>query len=330
MNKIFIRSPYYIVVNELGQIGSKVELRFKQFGGSYATDADIVLSKKIPSEFQLETVYNISPYAYDRINPIAPTPTTTNDFIFVQVKRYKETAPESFTLLDTTEYVCLNGYTNYMQGVNVTNVDTILPLFNTSVNLYRKENIFVNVLFEYNGTDEIEAGGFSLTTIFDGTQSAGTYLKQLQITGDSNVFSIIVNEVPIIIWNASKLCEPKYPTQLVTFVNKFGGWQYFTFFKAFQENIEVSKENYSLMQNWNYNPLQGQKQSFNFKKTETIRLTSGWVDENYSEVVADLLQSPKVLIDNVPVIVKTQSIVKKNRFIDKLISYDIEFEYGWM
>ena len=83
------------------------------------------------------------------------------------------------------------------------------------------------------------------------------------------------------------------------------------------------------MQSWNYDKYVGIKQGFNHKITETIKLSTGWVDENYSELVKQLMLSPKIMLNDKPVIIKTTSISKKNMFIDKNINYEIEFEYAW-
>jgi len=74
--------------------------------------------------------------------------------------------------------------------------------------------------------------------------------------------------------------------------------------------------------------LQGQKQRFNFQGKQKIKCNTGWVDENYSELIQDLLLSQVVLLDNKPAIVKSQSFDIKTNLKDKNINYEIEFEYN--
>ena len=53
------------------------------------------------------------------------------------------------------------------------------------------------------------------------------------------------------------------------------------------------------------------------------------MDENYSELITDLMLSETILLDNKPVKIKTQSSELKNSLKDKLINYEIDFEYNY-
>jgi len=79
----------------------------------------------------------------------------------------------------------------------------------------------------------------------------------------------------------------------------------------------------------NYNTSKGQVKSFNINGTQTVKLNTGFVDENYSELITDLLLSETVLLDAKPVTVKTQGSDLKTSLKDKLINYEIEFEYAY-
>jgi len=68
MKKIFIRSPYFIQINETGQLGSKVELYLYNKGESVPTLPTYILSKKIASTTQTENTYNIANYAKELNN----------------------------------------------------------------------------------------------------------------------------------------------------------------------------------------------------------------------------------------------------------------------
>ena len=96
MKKIFIRSPYFIQINETGQLGSKVELYLYNKGESVPTSPTYILSKKIASTTQTENTYNIANYAKEYIKPIYPdvesdiVPEDYNTWAYCLVKRYKE------------------------------------------------------------------------------------------------------------------------------------------------------------------------------------------------------------------------------------------------
>jgi hypothetical protein len=79
----------------------------------------------------------------------------------------------------------------------------------------------------------------------------------------------------------------------------------------------------------NYNTSLGQSKTFNINGSQTIKLNTGFVDENYSELITDLLLSETVLLDSKPVIVKTQGSDLKTSLKDRLINYEMEFEYAY-
>jgi hypothetical protein len=124
MEVIFVRSPYFIAVDETSQVESKIELFIWHKGESEPASATYTLSKKAASATQTKNIYNISNYVKEFIDIIKPTFVFTaieenaNNWCYVKVKRYYSTTPNnaSPTLLDTTTYVAANGYTNYLDG----------------------------------------------------------------------------------------------------------------------------------------------------------------------------------------------------------------------
>jgi len=126
------------------------------------------------------------------------------------------------------------------------------------------------------------------------------------------------------------VCEPKYTPVTCEFINRFGGWQFIQFFKAQTNNVEVKNSEFRLLpDNWDYNPLRNQTQQFNFVGTQSVKLNTGWVDENYSELMFDLMASETILLDNKPANIKTKSMPIKTGLMDKMINYEVEFEYSY-
>jgi hypothetical protein len=316
MKKIFVRSPYYITIAETGQVGSKVELRFRYCGGTFPTPANYILSKKIPSPTQLETIYNVSNYAKSFIKAFAPNLTTgveaNNAYCFMEVKRYNETSIGVYNLLTTETFCCLNGYSLYADGVNKNTTASVVPLFNTNINLQRTSTIALN---------------FFLDT--------GTYIfnENVFTTTEPSVYSLTTNQstnlLGEIAFNTPLICEPKYTPKVVYFINRFGGWQSLTFFKVSKENYQTKSEKFKTFPaQLSYDIKQGQSKKYNNNGQKSIILNTGWVDENYTELIEDLLLSERVLMDNKPMIVKTESQQVKTRLIDKTINYEIELMYN--
>jgi hypothetical protein len=316
MKKIFIRSPYFIEVDEVGQTSAKIEVFLWNKGTTEPTNPNYTFTKAIPSPTQTKLSWNVSNLAKSFIKPIAPvivsvpTEENVNTWCYMRVISYSD----DVEILDEV-YLCLNGYTNYLDGYNQSTTDTFLPLFNTSIKSYVKdfETNYVSFFLE----EETYSTSYGDVTIEDAGVWKFPILEETENVEDFNFY-------------AEELCEPKYTPIICTFINRFGGWQYLTFFKANQQGIDVKSKDFNLLpSSIDFNPLQGVKQRFNFQGTQKIKCNTGWVDENYSDLIQDLMLSEVVLLDNKPAIVKSQSFDIKTHLKDKNINYEIEFEYNY-
>ena len=343
---IYTRSPYFITVNESGQVGSKIELRIWNGTGSAPSTATYTFSKPIASSTQIENVYNISNFVKEYIDNIAPiynsvqTDSTTM-WANVEVKRFKETSVGSYTLLDTTTYLGANGYTLFTDGYNYTNASNTFMLLsdNTKEVKYdiEKSIPYVNVLIKPNEGDVITATYKDLKgrneLVVEYTETKGMLKIPLSTTNikynKGNTLTITYNSTTFQ-YRATPICEPKYSPVICSYINRYGGWQFLTFFKTRIDNINVQGSNYNLLQDSiDYNTSKGQSKSFNINGKQTVKLSSGFVPENYSDLIQDLLLSETVLLDGKPVEVKTQSTTLKTSLIDRNINYEIEFDYAF-
>ena len=132
-------------------------------------------------------------------------------------------------------------------------------------------------------------------------------------------------------WTFTPICEPKYTPVVIDFINKYGAWQREFFFKASKTNIAVESNDYNVMQSSAsaYDVLQGQKRSFNTNGMETISVNSGYVNEDFSSNIKQLLMSERVLVDNKPAICKTKSLELMKNINNHLINYNLEFEFAY-
>jgi hypothetical protein len=324
MKKIFIRSPYFIEVDEAGQTSAKIEVFLWNKGTTEPTTPNYTLTKQIPSPTQTDIAWNVSNFAVEFIKPIAPvsvlvpTEENVNTWCYMKVVRYSDDVE-----LDDETFVCLNGYTNYLDGYNQSTTDAVVPLLNVDIkqlhNKYIDCWIDNNIVASYTWVSgvldyDIDSDGSVWKLPIDYSNENYLYI------GATTFFNVVSESV----------CEPKYTPVICTFINRFGGWQYLTFFKANQQGIDVTSKDYNLLpSSINYNPLQGQKQRFNFQGKQKIKCNTGWVDENYSELIQDLLLSQVVLLDNKPAIVKSQSADIKTHLKDRNINYEVEFEYNY-
>lgn len=324
MKKINIRSPYFIVIDEAGQTTSKIEIYLWNKGNSTPTIPQYTLSKKAVSTMQTSMHYNISNYAKEYIKPIAPTLVTipteedVNTWCYMQVMGYSD----DVAVFDEI-FICLNGYTQYLDGYNQSNEQTVIPLVNTDIKLYTHTGFnYINVWLEAGDYNWIGNDEYFFTVTSDG-------LWKLNYDYDSYTFSVF-STVPIFRISAEQICEPKYTPITCKFINRYGGWQFLTFFKAKINTFEGKSESYNLLpSSIDYNPLQGQKRVFNNDLKQKVKCNTGFVPENYSELIQDLMVSEVILLDNKPVNIITSSFEEKTSLKDKNINYEIEFEYSY-
>lgn len=363
MKVVKVRSPFIIEIDEPTQLGSRIEIFIWNNGDTEPVTPTYTLSKPIPTTAQRHTSYNVANFVKEYIDNIAadyPNYVGTDDVInyaLFKVKRYW-LDDEVYTLLDTTQYVGVNGFTNYMDGLQITSYTGIKLLFNPDIkNNYEIQSSYpvntiqyLNVLIEFDSVNDLFTVEYENLT--------GTYSAIINIDGSNvgiNLFRVPISlakidnnlidgcKIKITYYNDESsttvvfdniftypICEPKYTPVLCDFINRHGGWQTITFYKAQTNSVTAKSDEYKLMPNEvNYNPLRGQSKSFNIKGTQNVTLNTGWVDENYSELITDLLLSETILLDQKPVNLKTQSSELKTKLKNRMINYTMEFEYNF-
>lgn len=361
MKAVNVRSPFVIQINEPTQLGSKIELFIWYTGQGEPTTPTYTLSKPIPTTAQRLTSYNVSNFVKEYIQNINSNYTgwvafdSFNNYVLFRVKRYWDNAGV-YTLLDNQTYVGVDGFTNYMDGLQTVSTSRFKLLFDKTIKQnYLKEdtyptgdmqhlNVLVELLnvgdlirFQYNRID-----GITYVQTIDISNTIGTYIMKVPISlvkVDGNfvngcrvdiIFTPNGGSPTTNSFYTYPICEQKYIPVLCDYVNSYGGWQTITLYKAQTNTLSVKNEDYKLSPNEvNYNPLRGQNRSFNFIGTQVLKANTGWVDENYNELITDLLLSEKVLIDKKPVIVKTQGTELKTKLKNRLINYELEFEYSY-
>jgi len=340
MKKIFVRSPYTIAIDEAGQIGSRIELFVWNLGSVEPSDPSYTFTKDIVSATQTENVYNISNAIREYISIIRPIDGSgsvsveeANNYCFAKVKRYYKDDTNTFNLIDEETFVCFEGYTNFLGGANQNYTSTFVPLFNQNLKIYKDETAvnYVNVWLEVGEYRFQQPFGNTTIVVTESAlyrleySATATYTLQEKIDLDPGFMY-----VTLFTFDVETICEAKYTPLNCAFINRFGGWSFFTFFKANQQSIEVKSNTFNLMpQSWNYNTYVGANKNFNFSGTQKITCNTGWIDESHFELIQDLMVSETILLDNVPVICKSQSTDIKTHLKDKNINYTINFEYNY-
>ena len=345
MKVVNVRSPFIISINESGQLFAQVKVYVWYRGNSAPTLPSFTMSKAIASTTQTECVFNVSDNLKEYITATSPSLTSTVDYeansawCFFRIQTYYGADLKSLDLIDTTDYVGVNGFTDYLEGAQ-TPFNANAKILNQSVNNYYQKG---SAFGYFNLLIDTDADDFEIT--YETAESTYNYFS-----GPEGIIMLKVPystedvdpDVPCIIRIDSAIDgrlanvysypieECKYTPITCTFINQKGGWQYLTFFKNSTDSISVKDNQYNLLpDNWDYNPLRGQIKSINQNGLQTVKCNTGWVEENYSILIHDLMLSETILIDDKPAILKTQQATYKTVLKDKMINYEIEFQYAF-
>jgi hypothetical protein len=261
------------------------------------------------------------------------------------------------------DYVGLDGYGYFEEGVNpslsqdllmsnrtlyvLNGNDLHVPIYaqtNTSVDFYcgdelvNTENLTTPTntdnMIIYAQLEDIEDYQSRVETAggtFVGSSCLTSFMEELE----SCVTKVVINTPTTSkTVNVYYLDECRYVPYRVTFVNKFGAFQDIWFFKKSVENTRVKGEEYKAsifsQADLSYKTYQHQQQSFLVNGKDTITMNTGFVNDDYNEVIKQLMLSEQIsYLDNgqtIPINIKTKNVKYKTSRNDKLANYTIEFE----
>lgn len=132
--------------------------------------------------------------------------------------------------------------------------------------------------------------------------------------------------------------ECKYEPYRVTFANKFGVLQDIFFFKVRKDSTNIERTSYkkSILtvnaDGASFNTKTPQSNILNSNGQGTFRMNTGFLPEDYNKVITELLLTEDCWItedgDIKPVIPRTSTFEEKNSVNEKLINFEVEFEYA--
>ena len=237
------------------------------------------------------------------------------------------------------------GYSYDNEGENITSVTDNVLLDGREFKVNRN-GIFILPYYAPDNTleaitvDSLPAGEISLTPV------PSPALSQRQSTESTQYLWVDVSTVATdtsieIVLGVSDpaptitlLIEDEYkhtPMDIV-FLNKYGVCQTLTFFKEFESSIDIKKEKYETD---NGQPSAGfhQFRNINVQGQESFKVQSGWVDEVMNETFKQMLLSEQVWhfdgTNHIPLNIKSSSLNYKTQKIDRLIQYEIDFDYSY-
>lgn len=154
------------------------------------------------------------------------------------------------------------------------------------------------------------------------------YVNVSQATTDTEI-EIIYNSITVSLLVTE---ECRYTPVEIVFQNKEGAMQFLTFFKAKTTSLSTENEEY---ESDNGQPSLGfhQHTKYNVQGRSKFRVNSGFVKEELNETFRQLFLSERVWqLENsiyIPLNVASKSLEYKSRQKDRLINYEVEFDYAF-
>jgi len=328
------RSPYIITINETSQVSTRIELFIS--ATTFSVTPQYNLSKAIPASNSPTTYYDIAPYIREYFDHTVYSNITTLTSSYgsvqkvnVRVKRYK-TVGTTESLIDSTDYIATDGYSEFADSVNYTGGNYLLD---QKTYYYHSGSNAGFILIYANSNDKIRwtdsEGLLYLSSSLGNTWYYVPRCYNSRFTEPWIVEVLNSSNVTQATWTFKPVEECLYTPVKVDFINKYGAFQREFFFKASMDNIEVTNKDYNLMQPYNYSLTGGQRTTYNQNGTQSIKVNSGWVEEDFKDNLKQLMLSEKVLVDENPAILKTKSIELNKSINTKQINYSLEFEFAY-
>ena len=229
----------------------------------------------------------------------------------------------------------VNGYnTNsvkfYNNGVLVENVG--ITFDDTSSHAVKQICYGVNQQDYYNRVENIRDGSVIRNLCVDAFYDLidnGAVDTIVVESNDQTIISTI---------SVKRILECKYDIFKLSFVNKFGAIQDLFMFKNSKQQLKVSdktfQRNLLTESTFTYNTTEHQKRTILKQGNKSITLNSGYVGECLNPAFEELFLSEQIWLTNNqeeihPVYLSDKSFKYKTHLNEKLINYDLNFEFAY-
>jgi hypothetical protein len=239
--------------------------------------------------------------------------------------------------LVTTD-LAIKGYGYGIEGENTTIPSNNILAYGSSVNVSYDSNFTLPIKVSEVASVDVTVISYPSNEINKSfTISATTNSNELI----KNVFvkcSECINDTSIqidyegVIYELILKEELRYNPIDIWYLNKYGQLYSLTFFKDKTESLKVENEMY---ESSNGQPINGihQYERFNTTGKSEFKVKSGFLKETNNEIFKQLFLSNKIWQFNgttfIPLNLNSKSLEYKTRQRDRLISYEIDFEYAF-
>lgn len=291
------------------------------------------------------------------------------------VKYGEEYGGTLYTNLDETDTDAFNYYPNLLNGVAaydgnwfennytyrlLTNRDQLnfttrrsngkcfVSLLNTSINTPLNWNL--DVTRYGNLTPSTVTGGNVSVTDYAmmdlSPASINAYLGSSFINSNTEYYLLEFYESAGSQFSArvNIICEPRYTTIPIHFLNSLGGYDTINFSLVNKESRSFERKSFEQI-DWqlsgstmgrvdNFGRFNGGSVQFATAQTITYKLTSDWLNLTEYNWIKELIGSPEVYMEDttngyyIPVKVSTSSWTEKKRYADKVYNLELDIEFG--
>lgn len=239
---------------------------------------------------------------------------------------------------------------NILSGRDILNLSTrrsdgrcFTSILNGNINTARNWRFNVT---RYNGGSSTNTSGGNQSVsdyaMLDLSPAAiNAYLSTTFITSSTDYYTLegFENNISMFTCRVNILCEPRYDTIPLHFLNSLGGYDTFNFTLVNREQRTIDRKSYEQIE-WEYrnngmertnqyNVFYGGSTPFATAQTINYRLVSDWLNLVDYTWIKDLIGSPEVYMEKntgefIPVVINTNTWNEKKRFADK--TYNLELD----
>jgi hypothetical protein len=304
MANILLRSPHYKTVSS----GASAKLTITIDGTLRYTIIKNAINNRVVFEIS-ELCRDYIEHSFTQSNP--------SETITITTQRFSYTGADgggTETSLDPTPVTDIgyDGYGLFTGSVNPTISTSQIPL-QSNTDIYLPPSTASYIPVNYGD------GSFE-------TSAAATDGTKYYIPSPSD---------PQYTFTIRTICDSKFGSSKITFLNRLGALQEMYFFHKSSEDITTTSESYKRnifdYANTNYSSTDHQMRKFNTNATKKTTLNTPFVTEQFNEAIEELMLSEYVWLTQGsvthPVTPSTKSLRFKTSVNDKLVQYTIEFNH---
>ena len=137
----------------------------------------------------------------------------------------------------------------------------------------------------------------------------------------------------------SVVCKQKYPNIRIKWKNRYGQFDWFSFYMVNRQSFQTTKRSYQpQLGQWNaatltYTQYDSSNLNYIVDSKQSIQVNTDWVDESYNEIFKQFLVSEEIYwvksaTDLLPLTINTDNVTFKTGVVDKVIQYAFDLDFG--